>query len=455
MKMKRLKQHRFIFFWIVVTLVSSCNNEIANPTFSSAIAPIIYRSCTPCHRPNQIGHFNLVTYEDVKSNADKIAFTVHHHLMPPWPADVNYTSFIGENSLTNREISLIEKWVQLGCPFGDSNHLPQVPTYPYRSMLRKPDVQIAVKPIFIPGDFADQFLLLKVPFELPIDTFIQTVEFVPGNTKVVHHVNGDMVTFDEAKKQNIYDGSIVANLVLDSTVRQVYKQIGVLQDDNSFPLLTQSIVNYLPGVIAQPYPEGIGAWKVGKKNAFLLNDIHYGPSVENTWDSSYINIFYSKSKPKRPLHEFQLGTLGVSKIVPPLTILPNTKSKHVSSYKVPNDISVLTINPHMHLLGTSFKAYAIKPNGDTIRLIFIPRWDFNWQNFYTFKKMVKIPIGSVITMEGEFDNTEANPFNPNNPPKLVSDKAGTMRTTDEMFQLIITYLPYEDGDENISLENVK
>jgi hypothetical protein len=27
-----------------------------------------------------------------------------------------------------------------------------------------------------------------------------------------------------------------------------------------------------------------------------------------------------------------------------------------------------------------------------------------------------------------------------------------MRVTDEMFQLILTYLPYQAGDENLSLE---
>ena len=446
-----MRYYNLVFLFIISFYVS-CTSDISNPSFTKDIAPIIYKSCTPCHRPNQIGHFNLITYEDVKLNADKIAYTVHHRLMPPWPADANYTTFVGENILSTKEINLIENWVSKACPYGDSNELPIPPTYPEKSMLGNPDLHLAVKPISIPGNFNDQFLLVKVPFELPNDTFIQTVEFIPGNSSVVHHVNGDMVTFDENKKKNVFDGSYVANLVIDSTVRQVYKQIGVLHDDNSFPLLTQSIVNYLPGVIAHAYPEGIGAWKVGKKNAFLLADIHYGPSVEQKWDSSYINVFFAKSKPKRPLQEFQLGTLGVSPIIPPLNVLPNTKSKHVSSYKVPNDISILTINPHMHLLGTSFIAYAIKPSGDTIRLIHIPRWDFNWQNFYTFKKMLKIPAGSIITMEGEFDNTSSNPFNPNDPPRLVSDKEGTMRTTDEMFQLIITYLPYLEGDENISLE---
>jgi hypothetical protein len=111
----------------------------------------------------------------------------------------------------------------------------------------------------------------------------------------------------------------------------------------------------------------------------------------------------------------------------------------------------------MHLLGRSFKAYAILPDGDTLPFIRIKRWDFRWQYFYTFPKMMFVPAGSLIVAEGVFDNTKNNPNNPYSPPirikeRLDLDGAG-MRTTDEMFQFIITYLDYEKGDENISLEN--
>src|SRR5690606_22640728 len=153
------------------------------------------------------------------------------------------------------------------------------------------------------------------------------------------------------------------------------------------------------------------------------------------------------------VREFQLGTLGVSPVEPDLIIAPNTEKQVISRYQVPETISLLTINPHMHMLGKSFKAYALPPNGgDTIRLISIPRWDFNWQYFYTFEKMVKIPAGSWIIAEGVYDNTRLNPNNPHVPPREVRDQEGSMRSTDEMFQFIITYLPYEPGDEEISLE---
>lgn len=452
-RVKKLKQMRNLFLPLLFSFVLfSCKNEVTNPTYSHDIAPIIYRSCSPCHRPNQIGHFNLLTYEDIQTNANKIQYTIVNKLMPPWPADHHYTSFVGENILSQKEIDMIDTWIKNKCPIGDSSAIPKLPSFPVGSMLGTPDLHIPVKPIQLFGDYADQFLVVKVPFELPKDSFISMVEFVPGNTKVVHHVNGDMVRFDFDKKKNIYDGSMVDNLVWDSTIRLTYKRIGLLHDDDTYPTLVRSVVNYLPGVVAQKYPEGIGGWKVNRKNAFLLADIHYGPTIDDVWDSSFINIFYAKSTPKRPLQEFQLGTLGVSPINPPLVIPPNKISTYTSSYTVPQDISILTINPHMHLLGKSFWAYALTPAKDTIRLIRIPKWDFNWQNFYTYKHMLKIPAGSTIYIEGVFDNTADNPYNPNHPPKEVRDNNGSMRTTDEMFQFIITYLPYEEGDENISLE---
>jgi hypothetical protein len=66
--------------------------------------------------------------------------------------------------------------------------------------------------------------------------------------------------------------------------------------------------------------------------------------------------------------------------------------------------------------------------------------------------MVRIPAGSSIVAEGVYDNTTQNLNNPFSPPKLVTDQNGSMKATDEMFQFIVTYLPYQPGDEQISLE---
>lgn len=448
----------FIFF--ATSLIfgyTACNNKDGIPktvTFTEHIAPILYTNCTFCHRPGGSAHFALVTYEDARKNAGGIAYVTKERMMPPWPADPHYTEFVGQRLLTDREIKILEKWAADGAPQGPTDKLSRQPVYPVGSEVGTPDMRIPVTPYFLKGNSSDKFLLVKVPYELPADTFASLIEFVPGNKNVVHHVNGDLVKYDFNKKKDVFAGERVLNMAEDtSSLKQAYEKLKLPNDDGTYPVLQKSVVNYLPGVIGQRYPEGLGGYKLPRKGAFLLNDIHYGfTNKEDIIDSSYINIFFSKTPPERPVQEFQLGTLGVAPVEPDLIIQPN-EIKHVwSKFTVPFDISILTINPHMHLLGKSFKAYALKPDGDTIRLISIPRWDFNWQYFYTFKKMVKIPKGSTIIAEGIYDNTKQNLNNPFSPPQLVRDRNGSMKATDEMFQFIVTYLPYKEGDEQISLD---
>ena len=446
---------------ISVLLYAACNNENKIPdtvTFNEHVAPILYKNCTICHRPGGSGHTSLQFYGSAKRSAGAIAYVVKERIMPPWPADPHYTSFIGERLLSDRDIKILEKWAAEGAPEGDDVKAPDMPKYPEGSQAGIPDMRIPVQPVFLKANSFDKFLLVKVPFQLPADTFARLIEFIPGSKHIVHHVNGDMVKYEFDKKQNVFDGERVVDMANDTaSLLQAFQRLGLPNDDGTYPVLEKSVVNYLPGAEGQLYPDGIGGYALPRKGIFLLNDMHYGfTNQDDIWDSSYINIFFAKTPPKRPVQEFQLGTLssfGNAPVLPDLIIQPNTIKPVYSKFTVPADISIITINPHMHLLGKSFKAYALKPDGDTIRLISIPRWDFNWQYFYTFKKMVKIPKGSTIIAEGVYDNTRQNLNNPFSPPRLVRDNNGSMKATDEMFQFIVTYLPYQPGDENISLEH--
>ncbi len=448
-----MMKSRLIFIFCLSIIFLQCKN-FSKPTFSKDVASIIYKNCTPCHRPNQIGHFSLLTYKDVQSRAKIILYTVVHNIMPPWPADAHYTSFANQMVLSEAEKNTIKLWVENDCPIGDSNNIPSPPIYKSRSFLGEPDLVIPISPIAIKNNFKDQFLLIKVPFALPENNlFASAIEIVPGNTKVLHHINADLVRYEEeAKKQNLFDGDWIHNTINDSTVRDAYKKMGLLYDNGSYPVLSRNAVNYLPGVIAQKYPSGIGSIKLSKKNAFLLSDAHYGPSANNTWDSSYINIYLTKTPPTRNVLEFQLGTLGIAPIEPPLIIYPDSVMKFVSKLTLPEAISVVMLNPHMHLLGKSFWAFGVQTTGDTIPLIKIPKWDFNWQNYYKPNKPIVLKAGTIIYAIGVYDNTINNPFNPNKPPKIVTDKNGSMRTTDEMFQFIVNYMSYEKGDEDLSLQ---
>ncbi len=438
--------------WSSYTLFSGCQQAEQEITYSKDIAPIIIKNCSPCHRTNGGAPFSLTNYFEVAKKAKMIATVTRNGYMPPWPADKNYTHFIDEKGLSASEIELIQKWVKQGKKPGDTTttKLPEFKNI--KSILGKPDLIIKVPPISIYNNNTDQFYLLKIPYKLPFDTFVRCVEFVPNQKKYVHHVNGHYYPyppyFDVFKGQ-----AKVETFTREFTTG--YRQLGMILPDNSIPDRIHSAFNYLPGTFGVMYPKGIGGFTLSKNGIFLANDIHYGPSKINTIDSSELYLYFSDKKPERQTFEIMLGTNGISPIVPPLKIPANTISKHISEVTIYNDISVLTINPHMHLLGKSLKAYAIKPNGDTIRLISIPKWRFQWQYFYTFRSPVRIPKGSTIRLEAVFDNTSNNPNNPFNPPQLIGERwdfgGSSMRTTDEMLQLIITYMPYQSGDEKIDL----
>jgi hypothetical protein len=442
---------KFVPLALFVFLLSACQSR--TPTFNEDVAPIVFKNCVPCHRPGEAGPFPLLTYQDVWKKAKTIAAVTQDRYMPPWPADPTYRHFLGERVLTDKEIQTIKRWVEEGTPEGDSAKRPAQPQFPSGSHIGTPDLVVKMRePLRIRGDNKDRFMVVKIPYEIPEDRFVRAIEFVPGNRKLIHHMNGHIVEYDE-KKKNPAEGPYIVDREAVPTLEQSYDAIHLLNDDGSYPKLDRSVANYLPGAVSPAgYAAGIGGLVLRKRGAFLMRDIHYGPSPVDTQDQSYFNVFFTDRAPLRPTKEMQLGTLGISEIVPPLVIPPGVVKTFTTKTVVDEDISLLTVNPHMHLLGKSFEAFAATPEGKTIPLVKIPKWDFRWQYFYTFPKMLKVPKGSTIAVIAVYDNTAGNPNNPFSPPREVIGTNGSMRVTDEMLQLIMKYVPYQAGDENISLD---
>lgn len=75
--------------------------------------------------------------------------------------------------------------------------------------------------------------------------------------------------------------------------------------------------------------------------------------------------------------------------------------------------------PHMHFAGKSIKVTVTSPDGKVSSLLGIRDWDIYWQEAYLFEKPVDVPAGSVITVNAVYDNSIANPRQPNVPPKDI------------------------------------
>src|SRR5258708_6039572 len=70
------------------------------PTFSKDIAPIVYERCASCHRPGEIGPFNLLSYSDVRQHLTQIADVTRRRVMPPWKPTAPSSEFVGDRTLS-------------------------------------------------------------------------------------------------------------------------------------------------------------------------------------------------------------------------------------------------------------------------------------------------------------------------------------------------------------------
>lgn len=411
-------------------------------TFNSDIAPIIHKNCTPCHRSGEAAPFELITYNDVAKRASFIKEVVTTGYMPPWKPDPHYTEFANERKLSAADINLIRKWVDANAPEGKGK-APKPPVFIAGTQYnRKPDLVLSIdKPYLVKGDNQERFLVFKIPFELADSMNVEAIEFVSSNKQTIHHANFAFHPVEE--DIDIKTPAPFVNLTEDS--RTNYDQYLPFKKKMTY------YGGWIPGTTYESYPKDMG-WVMPKRGVVLLT-IHYAPIAKDDDNLSSINVFFKKTPIKRPVKVISIGSGGIGeKEIDPFFFIP---AGQVKTFKVKvttpvMDQSLMYVWPHMHLLGKSFRAYAVTPTGDTIKLVSIPDWDFRWQEIYRFKNLVKIPEKSVLIVEGTYDNTANNPDNPNNPPKMVFS-SGDMKSTDEMMTLLMVFLPYQPGDETLEL----
>src|SRR6266436_6727153 len=133
--------HRFKTLFVAFSLLAFANShafhasatanlpEEKRVTFNKDLAPVVFRSCAPCHHPGEAGPFSLLTYGDVKSHARQIADVTQKRIMPPWLPEPGEWKFTDDLHLTPGEIALFQKWVEAGMPEGISTDLPPVPHF--------------------------------------------------------------------------------------------------------------------------------------------------------------------------------------------------------------------------------------------------------------------------------------------------------------------------------------
>src|SRR5580765_2353341 len=159
------------------------------PTYSRDVAPILFKNCTGCHRPGEIGPMSLLSYKDVRPWVRAISTRVSADTMPPWHADPSIGDFVNDRRLDPKDKATLLKWVANGAPEGDPKDMPAAPKYTDGWTIGQPDAVVKMGedyPIPATGTVAYQYF--EVPTNFTEDRWVTAYEVRPGNRAVVHHV---------------------------------------------------------------------------------------------------------------------------------------------------------------------------------------------------------------------------------------------------------------------------
>ncbi len=398
-------QSRMFLFLLLMGLPATA----APPVYTRDIAPILYKHCASCHRPGEFAPFSVLSYRDVSQHARSISRAVSTRRMPPWLPEHGYADFADERRLTASEIATIGAWTKAGAPEGDPKWLPPTPSPPAED---KPDAVFTMpKPYTIAAHSDDDYRCFVIPLRLEKSVFVRAVEFEPSNRKVVHHALLFADSSGTARKNADASGSY-----------QCFGTPGFLP--------SASFGGWTPGSGPVRMPDG-AAVRV-RAGSDLVVQMHFHSRAVDEREQSSVALWFTDQAPTRAVVDVGLVSRNID--------IPAGDPDYVvrDHFTIPVDVHAIGIIPHAHYVCREMKGWATLPNGRKQWLIWIRNWDFNWQQQYRYAKPVALPAGTRVEMEFTYDNSGANPHNPNVPPKRVMWGPAS---TDEMAGLHIQVIP--------------
>jgi hypothetical protein len=430
-----MKRGAAVFVSVAALQASLCGKPPV-PTWAADVAPILMKNCVECHRPGQVAPFSLLSYASSAKRAKFMAKTLRERNMPPWTPDGPVGYFLGERLLSDDDITTVEHWAEGGAPPGDLSKAPLPPPAPEGGWrLGKPDLVVRMRqPFSVPAGPDDAYEVFPIPYTLagvPADVLakaripetdliaVAAVEVRPGNQKVLHHAGVFVDTSGEARKREAAEGGN-----------------GFVSFGTPGFVPAAYLGGRVPGTTPRFLPEGLSVGLMPASGDLVLQ-IHYHATGKPETDQTEVGIYLMRQPTSRLLDSLFLRSFKF--------IIPAGKSNYEvdDTLTIPADCILMSVFPHMHLLGKEVHASAKFPDGSVHPLIDISSWKFQWQDHYAYREPFILPKGTVVRCRWIFDNGASNPSNPNSPPRDV--RFGP-NATDEMCGFLLSVIPVNLAD---------
>jgi Domain of unknown function (DUF3471)/Copper type II ascorbate-dependent monooxygenase, C-terminal domain len=421
---------------------SDSKNGTKAVTFSKEVAPIFYKHCADCHRPNELAPMSLLTFKDARPWARSIKEKVVAGQMPPWHADPHYGQFSNDRRLSQQEIDTIVAWVDQGAKEGNPKDLPSAPSFPEGWKIGKPDVVLSMPEEYtLEANGSDEYINFEMPTSFKEDVWIRAAEIHPGNKKVVHHVIAFIQTPQFQTQWKATHGKPSAQSIFyqDGTLTRTKLDAPVYDDGCSAPNggfargsgqegLGLPLCFYTPGKDLDIFPPGTAKSIPAGSN--IVIQVHYSKTTGKVEkDRSSVGLFFAKAPPERMITSF--GVINHYFKIPP----GDDNHEVKACYTFSRDVELFTFLPHMHVRGKDMKYEAVYPDGKRETVLFVPHYNFNWQTLYKLDKPLALPKGTKLIVTAHYDNSERNKYNP--------DPTKTVRFGDPTYdEMMVGYFDY-------------
>jgi mono/diheme cytochrome c family protein len=426
-------------------------------TFSEHVAPIIYAHCASCHRPGEAAPFPLLTYADAKQRATLIAKLTASRRMPPWKAGPSDYEFRNARTLSAADIATLKAWADAGAPEGETSRAPAPPAFTAGWQLGRPDLVVSMpEPYTVRADGPDIYRNFVLPLNLPEDTWVSAVDFRPSARSVVHHSlfflddTGAARMADERDPLPGYSGTMGGSVGLAGLFGLFNGRsgrgggagpaLGATPDLSAISRASNNLGGWAVGAQARALPDGL-AYLVPKGSDLILST-HFHPSGKQEQEASTVGLYFAKQPPAKKFSGIMLPALfGVFSGIH----IPAGDAHYTIDdwFTLPVDVKAFDVTAHAHYLAKEMTLTATFPDGPVKTLLWIQDWDFSWQDQYAFKDFVALPKGTVLHASISYDNSSANPRNPNTPPRRVS---WGEQSTDEMGSINLQIVAADEAE---------
>jgi len=393
-KGKRVKSQQEVTRGCTVTRRSKIEKNAPPLTYTDDIAPILVNKCATCHHENGIAPWAMTDYQTINGWSAMIKEVLLSKRMPPWKADPTIGEFRNSFALEDTNARKIISWIDNGMPLGQgADPLQAISPYSDEWKYGTPDKVITLSSEKIPATGVISYRYQNISLNLPEDKWLRGVEIKPGNAKVVHHI------------------------VVTNTNRNQKSPI----TDRKIRKWTDNYIALSAGADqATIFPDSTGVFV--PKNSELTIQIHYTTTGKEEVDQTSIGFYYHEATP--PKEFYSLSPSNNDFLIPPF----GKNVPLIAQDTIQKDIKIHYVVPHMHYRGKSIKFSVVLPDGSKKTIVSVPDFSFNWQWLYQLKEPVFVPKGSVILVEGIYDNTFQNSLNPDPSQELSYG----IQSTDEM-----------------------